>query len=152
MPTVRAADLRGGLRLLLALGLGWPAAFGLAGGSLLDHAVGWSAALGTQAAVLRAALSALSPFVALRTAVPLLRIRADLHGLRAWQLLALAAIGALYWDVPDTALLAHAGVEPASIAVLLHRLLVNLGATLALIYATGYAWHLYARRASRDAA
>ena len=47
-PLVHGADLRGGLRLLLALSLGWPAMFGLGGGSLLDHAAGWSAPLGTQ--------------------------------------------------------------------------------------------------------
>ncbi len=150
-PLARAADLRGGLRLLLALSLGWPALLGVGGGSLFDHVAGWSAPLGMQAAVLRAALSAFSPFVALRTSAPLLRIRADLHGLRAWQLLALAALGALCWDVPDTMLLAHAGVEPAGAGVLVHRLLVNLAATLALIYAGGYAWHFYARRVARDA-
>ena len=102
--------------------------------------------------MLRAVLSALSPFVAQRTAAPLLRIRADLYGLRAWQLLALAALGALCWDVPDMLLLAHAGVEPASAAVLARRLLVNLGATLALIYAGGYACHVYLRRFARDTA
>ena len=149
---IHAADLRGGMRLLLALSLGWPAAFGLGGGSLFDHAAGWSAPLGMQAAVLRAALSALSPFVALRGAAPLLRIHADLHGLRAWQLLGLAALGALCWDVPDMMLLAHAGVEAAGAAVLARRLLVNLGATLALIYAGGYAWYFYVRRLARDAA
>ena len=151
-PLARATDLRGGLRLLLALSLGWPALLGMGGGSLFDHVAGWSAPLGTQAAVLRAALSAFSPFVALRTSAPLLRIRADLHGLRAWHLLVLAALGALCWDVPDMMLLAHAGVEAAGAAVLARRLLVNLGATLALIYAGGYAWHFYARRLARDAA
>ncbi|OIQ79121.1 hypothetical protein GALL_391550 [mine drainage metagenome] len=149
---VHAADLRGGLRLLLALSLGWPAVFGLGSGSLVNHAAGWSAPLAIQAAVLRAALSAISPFVALRAATPLLHIRADLHGLRAWHLLVLAALGALCWDVPDMMLLAHAGVEAAGAAVLARRLLVNLGATLALIYAGGYAWHFYARRLARDAA
>ena len=148
---VRAVDLRGGLRMLLALSLGWPASLGMGGGSLFDHAAGWSAQLDTRTAVLRAALSALSPFMALRIAAPLLRIRADLHGLRAWQLLGLAALCALCWDGPDMVLLAHAGVAPASPGVLLHRVLVDLGATLALLYVGGYAWHLYARRLARGA-
>lgn len=145
-------DWRGGLRLLLALSLGWPALLGIGAASLLAHCAGWGPALGAQAALLRAALSALSPLAALRTAGPLLHIRDDLRGLRGWQLLVLAVLSTLYWELPDAALLVHAGVEHADPTSLLRRVGVDLAATLGLIYAAGYAWHVYARRIAHDAA
>ena len=64
----------------------------------------------------------------------------------------LAVLSTLYWELPDAALLVHAGVEPADPTSLLRRVGVDLAATLALIYAAGYAWHVYARRIAHDAA
>ena len=125
---------------------------GIGAASLLAHCAGWGPALGTRAALLRAALSALSPLAALRTAGPLLHLRDDLRGLRGGQLLVLAVLSTLYWELPDAALLVHAGVEHADPTSLLRRVGVDLAATLGLIYAGGYAWHVYARRIAHDAA
>ncbi len=151
-PTSPYTDLRAGLRLFAALGLGWPAAIGLWGGSLLCGLAGLGPRLSAGAAVLRALLSALSPFAAWRASATPLRLRADLRGLRLWQLLALTLVSALFWDLPDSVLLQHFDGLRMVPSLLAQRLLVNVTASLVLLYLASFAGRLYLRRLARRAA
>ena len=150
-PSWPCTDLRAGLRLFAALSLGWPASIGLCCGSVIGSLAGWGPRIGAAGALLRALLSALSPFAAWGACMPVLRLRTDLRGVHLWQLLVLALVGALFWDLPDMLLLHHYGVMRVAAARLGERVLVNFGATLAVLYLGSIVGHLYLRRLARQA-
>ncbi len=150
-PVHAYTDLRAGLRLFAVLALGWPAAVGLWSGSLLCSALGWGPRLSAAAALLRALLSGLAPVAAWRVSAAPLRLQADLRGLRLSHLLALTLVSALFWDVPDAVLLQHYDAVRIAPSLLGLRLLVNVAATLALLYFGSFAGRLYLRRLARRA-
>ncbi len=120
------------VRVLSVLVCGWPAAVGLFLGALLT--AGEVYPLGTVPAVVGPALSALAPLVAVTLWRRFVGLPADLHGLRAHDLLGLSVFAAACSVVPHNVYFWLEGVLDDPFRGLLPMFVGDLAGTFIVLY------------------